>query len=124
MVYLPEGEWYDYFTNDKYEGSQYIIVDAPIEKCPIFVKAGSIIPKYPVMQYVGQNEIKEMKFDYYPGEDCEYIHYNDDGESMNYQDGEYNCYKLEGKGNEVTVTCIHKGYAKEYENIVVENIIK
>ena len=47
MVYLPEGEWYDYFTNDKYEGSQYIIVDAPIEKCPIFVKAGSIIPKYP-----------------------------------------------------------------------------
>ena len=124
MVYLPEGEWYDYFTNDKYEGSQYIIVDAPIEKCPIFVKAGSIIPKYPVMQYVGQNEIKEMHFDYYPGEDCEYIHYHDDGESMNYQDGEYNCYKLEGKGNEVTVTCIHKGYAKEYENIIVKNIIK
>lgn len=37
---------------------------------------------------------------------------------------EYNCYKLEGKGNDVTVTCIHKGYAKEYENIIVKNIIK
>ena len=76
------------------------------------------------MQYVGQKEIKEMRFDYYPGEDCEYIHYHDDGESMNYQNGEYNCYKLEGKGNDVTVTCIHKGYAKEYENIIVKNIIK
>mgnify|MGYP002512793517 CR=1 FL=1 len=71
-----------------------------------------------------EKEIKEMRFDYYPGEDCEYIHYHDDGESMNYQNGEYNCYKLEGKGNDVTVTCIHKGYAKEYENIIVKNIIK
>lgn len=112
MVYLPAGDWYDYFTREKIEGGKYIIVDAPIDKCPIFVKAGSIIPKYPVQQYIGEKEITEIKLDYFPGPDCQYFHYQDDGETFNYKNGEYNCYKIEGKGENLEINCIHKGYDK------------
>lgn len=112
MVYLPEGDWYDYFTKEKIEGGKYIIVDAPIDKCPIFVKAGSIIPKYPVQQYIGEKEITEIKLDYFPGPECQYFHYQDDGETFNYKNGEYNCYKIEGKGENLEINCIHKGYDK------------
>ncbi len=43
-VYLPKGTWYDFFTNEKYEGNQYIIAYAELDQIPVFVKAGSIIP--------------------------------------------------------------------------------
>ena len=43
-VYLPEGEWYDYETNEKYTGGKYILADAPLDKVPVFIRAGAILP--------------------------------------------------------------------------------
>ena len=57
MVYLPEGIWYDFNTGKRYEGKQYYLVDAPLDTCPMFAKAGSMIPAYEVMQYVGENHM-------------------------------------------------------------------
>lgn len=45
QVYLPKGKWYDYYTEECFEGGEYITVDAPLNKIPLFVKAGAIIPK-------------------------------------------------------------------------------
>lgn len=121
MVYLPQGKWYDYFTNKKYDGGQYIIVDSSLDTCPVFVKAGAFIPKYPVMQYIGEKEITQINISYYPGEPCEYIHYLDDGESMDYKDGKYNAYKLTGKEENVDITFMQKEYEKEYKKIIITN---
>jgi alpha-glucosidase len=43
-VYLPEGNWYDLYTGQVYSGNQIVIVETPIEKIPLFVRAGAIIP--------------------------------------------------------------------------------
>ena len=53
-LYLPRGQWYDYFTGEKYEGGQYISVKAPLDTVPLFVKAGTIMPTAPAVDFVGQ----------------------------------------------------------------------
>ena len=79
-VYLPEGaDWYDFETGDCYKGGQEIITDAPIEKMPVYVKAGSIIP---------QSEGTDGKVDFieiYAGCDSEYVFYNDCGDGYAYE---------------------------------------
>jgi alpha-glucosidase len=54
-VYLPAGEWYDFFTNEKYAGGQHVVVQAPLDKVPLFVKAGSVLPTGPVVDFIGQD---------------------------------------------------------------------
>ena len=49
MVYLPEGIWYDFNTENVMRKKQYYLVDAPLDTCPMFAKAGSMIPAYEVM---------------------------------------------------------------------------
>lgn len=99
MVYLPEGDdWIDYWTKEYFSGGKFIIKNAPLDTCPIYVKAGSIIPNYPVQNYIGEKSIDELTFDIYLSkndQNISYTHYQDDGESFNYKNGIYNLYKLE-----------------------------
>jgi alpha-glucosidase len=81
-VYLPEGTWFDWWTGEKYEGNQHILAHAPLEKMPMYVKAGGIIPMQPVMQYVDEHTTDELKLKIYPGIG-EFILYEDDGRSLN-----------------------------------------
>lgn len=119
MVYLPAGEWYDYWTKEKFTGETWIIKDAPLDVCPIYIKAGSIIPMMEPMSYVGEKELDTLILDVYPGEgSCN--HYLDDGETFAYQEGKYHHYvfsvNAEGK---VTGQIAHAGYDKAYEKIEV-----
>src|SRR5690606_3127926 len=66
-VYLPAGEWFDYWTREKYSGKQYILKQTPLEVCPIYIKAGSIIPNYQGQNYVGEKDQSELILDVYPG---------------------------------------------------------
>ena len=119
LLYLPEGTWYDYDTREKYTGKQYIVKDAPLDVCPVFVKAGSIIPCFEPMQYVGEIELDTLILDVYPGED-RYVHYQDNGEDFTYQDGVYNEYEMTvTKDETLTVRMLHKGYEKVYKKFVV-----
>ncbi len=68
MVYLPKGVWTNYHTKELVEGDKYIIADAPLEICPIYMKEGAIIPNYPAQQYVGEKEITSLILDIYEGE--------------------------------------------------------
>ena len=119
MVYLPKGVWYNYDTKEKIDGEVYFIQDAPIDICPVYVSAGTILPKYPVQQYVGETEIEDLILDIYPGIG-EYIHYQDDLESFAYQQGEYNQYqiRLDEKGM-LSIRMLHNGYVKIYKNFVI-----
>lgn len=119
LLYLPEGTWYDYDTREKYTGKQYIVKDAPLDVCPVFVKAGSIIPCFEPMQYVGEIELDTLILDVYPGED-RYVHYQDNGEDFTYQDGVYNEYEMTiTKDETLTVRMLHKGYEKVYKKFVI-----
>jgi alpha-glucosidase len=80
-VYLPEGEWYDYWTGEKRQGKAKFIAGAPLERIPIFIKAGAIIPTWPPMNFVGERPIDRVTLEVYPG-NGEFVWYEDDGESL------------------------------------------
>ncbi|SES68637.1 glycoside hydrolase family 31 protein [Anaerobranca gottschalkii] len=115
-VYLPKGKWIDYWTGEEFQGESYVIKEAPLEICPIYIKEGSIIPKFPVQNYVGERKIDNLILDIYPG-NGQNLHYQDDGETFNYRQGEYNLYRFtmdEGKALEIMVDMIHQGYQGKY----------
>ena len=121
MVYLPSGEWVDYWTKEHIAGGQYIIRDAPLDTCPIYVKAGTILPKYPVEAYIGTKEQKKLILEVYAG-DGEYEHYQDDGLDFAYEQGAYNLYCFSHTGNgELEEKLLHEGYPK-YEEIEIKYI--
>ncbi|PLZ53296.1 TIM-barrel domain-containing protein, partial [Fischerella thermalis] len=86
LVYLPAGTWYDWWTGESYQGTTYILADAPIEKMPMYIRAGSIIPLGPVMQYVGESPFNQLRLRVTPGIG-EWTLYEDDGHSFAYRDG-------------------------------------
>jgi len=80
-------EWYDYWTKQKHAGGQYVTIDAPLDKLPLFVRAGSIIPMTEPIEYVDQKRNGEITLDVYPGKNTAGYLYEDDGESFNYERG-------------------------------------
>lgn len=119
MVYLPEGEWYDYWTHEKLVGPQWLIKDAPIDVCPIYVKAGSILPTMEPMTYVGEKPLDTLILEVYPGRG-EYDHYLDNGEDFAYRDGQYHKYHFEmTEDGKVSGSIQHAGYEKPYSKILV-----
>ena len=89
-LYLPTGsQWYDYETDQLYEGGTDITVPAPLEMIPLFVRAGAILPTGPVIQYVNSSIEPPLNIDIYPGPDQDFTLYEDDGVTLNYQQGEY-----------------------------------
>lgn len=121
LVYLPEGVWYDYWSHKEYQGSAYYPVDAPLNICPMFVKAGAVIPKAPAQMYVGEIADPELILEVWNGKGS-YRHYRDNGEDFAYRDGAYHEYLIENQGNrEVTIEKLHEGY-RDYPQIKVEYI--
>ncbi len=95
QVYLPAGTgWYDFWTEQYYEGGQVIIAAAPIDIIPVYVKAGSIIPMTDPMQYVDEIPEARVEVHVYPGRAAEYELYEDEGDSYRYEKGEYTITKL------------------------------
>lgn len=88
-VYLPEGRWYDFWTNEAHDGGQRIEKTVDLETMPIYVKAGAIIPYGPVRQYVNEPIDKPTTLLVYTGTDGKYRWYQDDGESQEYLSGKF-----------------------------------
>jgi alpha-glucosidase len=104
MVYLPAGNWYDWWTGECYPGSTYILADAPLEKMPMYIRAGSIIPLAPVMQYVDESPINELRLRVTPGAG-EWTLYEDDGHSFEYRHGAWSTttYRVYLEGTQTVV---------------------
>ena len=106
-VYLPEGHWYNYWTHKLLRGGVEHLVDAPIDSMPIFVKAGSVIPESPLMQYVGEFEIDELMFQVYYS-DCEInsFYYEDHGDTFAFEQDIYmeKKYVVNGDATSMTIT--------------------
>jgi alpha-D-xyloside xylohydrolase len=89
-VYLPKGnKWFDFWTNKLYEGGQEILRSCSIDVIPVFVKAGSIIPFGPSVQYSSEKKWDNLELRVYPGADADYTLYEDEGDSYNYEKGAY-----------------------------------
>jgi alpha-D-xyloside xylohydrolase len=89
-VYLTaSNNWYNFWTNEMYSGGQTITTDAPLDKIPLFVKAGSIVPVGPNVQYATQSNNESLEIRIYEGADGEFILYEDEGYNYNYEKGDY-----------------------------------
>jgi alpha-glucosidase len=84
---LPQGQWYDYWSAKRLEGGSQVTVEAPLDRIPIFVKAGSIIPTQQVLQYSDQTPIDPLTLSVYVGQSGREEFYEDDGLSFEYQEG-------------------------------------
>lgn len=108
-VYLPDGDWYDYYTGEKYSGGRYILADAPLDKVPVFIKAGAIIPVADG-EIHSTEDITEDKISIltYPGKGS-FVHYQDDNETFAYRDGAYNAVEYTLDGDKLEKKVLHKG---------------
>ncbi|MBP8098784.1 MAG: DUF5110 domain-containing protein, partial [Arenimonas sp.] len=89
-VYLPAGtSWIDFETGKRHEGGQTIEAAAPLARMPLFVRAGSIVPRTVVQQYVDEQADAPLTIDVYTGADGEFSLYEDDGRSYGYERGQY-----------------------------------
>ncbi|MBC7973301.1 MAG: DUF4968 domain-containing protein [Verrucomicrobia bacterium] len=103
-VYLPEGVWYDWWTGDRYDGATHILAYAPLERMPLYVKAGAIIPMQPVMQYVDERPLDELRLRIWSG-NGQYMLYEDDGHSFDYREGAWatTAYRVTAEGERTTL---------------------
>ena len=89
-VYLPTGaDWYDFYTGKKYSGGQTIVAEAPLDRIPLFVKAGSVVPLGPEISYAMEKSDKPLKIVVYEGANGSFDLYNDAGDNYDYEKGSY-----------------------------------
>ncbi len=95
-VYLPKGsDWYDFWTGEKYSGGQTQNKETPIDILPLYVKAGSIIPFGPKVQYATEKKWDDLEIRIYPGADGEFTLYEDENDNYNYEKGYYSTILFE-----------------------------
>ncbi|MBR1414783.1 MAG: DUF5110 domain-containing protein [Prevotella sp.] len=88
--YLPKGaDWYDFWTNERLQGGQTVSLQTSLDRVPMFVRAGSVLPLGPEMQYVGEQSWGNLEVRIYPGADGSFTLYEDEGDSYNYEQGVY-----------------------------------
>lgn len=90
VVYLPEGSWYYYFNHQQYSGGQEHRVATPMDEMPIFVKGGTVLPEYPVMQFTGEKKLEFLKLVVYYGEGEKHSYdYTDHGDTFAFEQEVY-----------------------------------
>jgi alpha-glucosidase len=106
-VYLPAGKWYNYWTHELLNGGQEHLIEAPIDSMPILIKAGSVIPESPLMQYVGEIEIDELMFQiYYSDYEVNSFCYEDHDDTFAFEQNIYleKKYVVNGDAGSMTIT--------------------
>jgi len=94
-VFLPAGaDWVNFWTGEKYTGGREVVTPAPMETLPLYVRAGSIVPLGPVVQYATENPEAPYEIRIYPGADAKFTIYEDDNETYNYEKGQRATYDL------------------------------
>ena len=88
-VYLPKGTWFDFGSDEAYVGPLTMTVDAPLDRIPMFVRAGAIVPTRQVVQYTGEAPIDPLTFEIFPQGQSSRQYYEDDGSSYDYKKGVY-----------------------------------
>lgn len=89
-VYLPAGtSWTDFWTGQPVKGGQTVAAPAPIDRMPLYVKAGAIVPLGPYLQYAGEKPADPIELRIYRGADGAFTLYEDEGDNTNYERGAF-----------------------------------
>lgn len=103
-LYLPAGaDWYDWYSGARFKGGRTVTADASISRCPLFVKAGSIIPIGPDVQYAAEKPWDDLTLRVYPGASGSFTLYEDEGDSYNYEKGMYSTILMTLKGDTLVI---------------------
>ena len=103
--YLPKGAtWYDFWTGKTYKGGQSVTITTSFDRVPMFVRAGSILPLGPEMQYVGEKAWDNLELRVYPGADGTFTLYEDEGDNYNYEKGIYSTITFQWNDKTRTLT--------------------
>ncbi|MBQ4802224.1 glycoside hydrolase family 31 protein [Aquimarina sp. MMG015] len=126
-LYIPRGNWYNYWTREYVKGGMEQWVDADLDTIPLFVKEGAVIPKYPIQQYVGEKKIEELKLEVYyklGNKEVSKV-YEDAQDGYDYAKGRFSLrsFAFTGKENEIIIQQHKNGtFITEYEAMKIEFI--
>lgn len=125
-MYLPKGSWYNFWTNSFYLGGLEFYAEAKLDSMPIFVRAGAILPQYPVMQYTGEKKIEELElFAYFNDQTYTSTIYEDAGDGYGYKEGNCNQKTFISSGSAKTYTLkqtISGNFKTDYEFYIIRLI--
>mgnify|MGYP001082651860 CR=1 FL=1 len=115
QVYLPAGQWYDYWTDEKHCGGRYMVTEALLNRLPLFVKAGSIIPLNNIDEPLNVESVREeLTLHFYAGDEGRGKIYFDDGKTLDYLKGVYSELEVFHSGEplnpQVEIRHLYKGY--------------
>ena len=88
-VYFPQAKWYDFWTGSATEGGRFADVAAPLDRMPLYIRAGSIVPMGPEEEYASQKPGSPTELRVYPGANGDFTLYEDEGDTYNYEKGKY-----------------------------------
>lgn len=127
-VYLPKAAtWYDFWTGKKYTGGQTLNVDVPIETMPLYVKAGSIVPMGPVVQYATEKTSSVIELRVYPGANGQFQVYEDANDTYGYEKGQFATFNItwNDQAHQLTVSNVKGSFPgmlkQRIFNVVVVN---
>lgn len=124
-VYLPRGaRWIDYWTNEAYDGGQWIDVPVTIDRLPLYVRAGSIILTSDVVEYSAAQSDKPITVNVYPGADTTFSLYQDSGDGYAFERGDCSITKLEWDDSGQRLKIIRDKKSGEYHRKIIVNIHK
>ena len=104
-LYLPSGtDWFDFWTGETLKGGQTVSKETPIDIMPLYVKAGSIIPVGPKVQYAQEKKWDDLQIRVYEGADGEFTLYEDENDNYNYEKGVYSTITFNWDDADQTLT--------------------
>lgn len=118
IVYFPEGEWVDYFSNQIYKGNNHYMIKMDLSECGIYIKNNSIIPLINPCNNLDKENIDTLIIKIY-GEEASFELYDDDGKTLNYQKGECNIYQISYKNKQLNFVTIYQKYSTNYKQIKI-----
>ncbi len=125
LVYLPEGEWLDFWTHKRFKGGQFITAVAPLETTPLYLRAGSIVPMGPEMNFIGEkaSDPLTLVISLDASGKATGSLYEDDGESLDYQSGKFSRidFSAQRKNGNLTIQANVSGdYPFQKRTVLVE----
>lgn len=126
MVYIPEGTWVDFWTGQAVHGPQHLVAEAPLERMPMYVRAGAILPMAPLVSHTAAQAPPELTLALYAGADGALELYEDEGEGYGYTEGRASLTQIRMNAGEgrllLTAGDPVGGYRPDRERVVVRLI--
>lgn len=119
-VYLPEGQWYEFFTDETFEGNQQVIKEYALEQLPLFVKASALLTVYPEANRNSEDKGRTLEVHVYHGETPNSIdYYEDDGKTYAHEQGAYHRRKVQfdPKGRSLVLRAVEGTYPSVVERL-------